>query len=134
MALYTTPNAGDIIAFEHLFFKHYGIYIGTDLVIHTDKSLGYPIITISNICDIPGKVYIANHHFNNAYFQRISPTDAIASAMNEIGDRSYNLVTNNCEHFVTHHRFNKRFSNQVRRTCRFLLASIGLLVFVRRNK
>lgn len=108
------PKAGDIIAFRRLFFTHYALYIGDGMVIHRDKYAGKARVAIAHIGDIPGKISIATDTYSGVGLKRIGTDECIARAMTHIGETKYNVLTENCEHFVTEHRFDNRVSNQVR--------------------
>ncbi len=98
---------GDILMLNRGLYKHFGIYIGENSVIHyTDKSgdWGKDICVQKTslkefakdseivICKLP-ESFIRN---NKVY----SPDETVERAFSRLGEREYNLVTNNCEHFA----------------------------------
>ncbi len=124
---------GDIIAFKRLFFTHYALYIGEGMVIHRDKFAGKAQVAISYLSDIPGDQYVANTQF--AGLKRISTETSINSAKKQLGETRYNLLTANCEHFVTEHRYNVVMSSQVQHIKSFVICALGLsYAFIRRSR
>ena len=49
-----------------------------------------------------------------------SPQDIVNYAFSRIGEKGYNLVSNNCEHFANDCLFGKKKSNQVDSVLSFL--------------
>lgn len=73
-------------------YTHHGLYLGLGFVIHYDFShvcivtleefaKGQPIFTVNSPIKYP-------------------PEEVMVRAMSRIGEEKYNLITNNCEHFV----------------------------------
>lgn len=101
------PKPGDILILDRKIYKHYGVYVGNNTVIHyaaegSDFSGDIAIRettldAFASDCDfIIGqftKTYIAHH----AIF---SAEETIARAFSRLGEQKYNLLTNNCEHFA----------------------------------
>jgi hypothetical protein len=115
---------GDIIAFKRLFFTHYALYIGDGMVIHRDKFAGKAQVAITYLSEIPGEPYVANEQFSG--LKRVSTETSIKNAKDRIGETRYNLLTANCEHFVTEHRYNVVMSNQVRQIKSIVICALGL--------
>ena len=121
------PRPGDIIGFKRMFFTHYGIFIGNGLIVHRDKSHGRPSVAISQLSDVPGSPFIANDQYTKTPgLRRIDTEEVIDKAIEKIGETDYNLITANCEHFVTQHKYNKSVSHQVSKV-RNISALTGLL-------
>lgn len=82
-------------------YDHYGIYIGNNKVIHYNSLDG----TMKNaeICEgdmssnFPSGKYFVLDFGSNAKF---SAADTVKRAKSRIGEKGYNLLTNNCEHFA----------------------------------
>lgn len=127
-----SPKPGDVIAYRRRFFTHYGLYIGNGMIVHRDKDKmdGRPQVAISPLHDVPGTISIANNEYeknNNAMkFKRVMTDEAIRRAVSQVGDTEYNLITANCEHFVTENKYGSRISNQVDALRNVLVLSIGL--------
>lgn len=87
------------------FTEHHGLYIGKGQVIHLTeedrKVVQTCLYSFSNGNDIRVKQHAPN------------PDRAINRAKNKLGKRGYNLVSNNCEHFVNHCIKGKQTSNQI---------------------
>lgn len=96
---------GDIVGITYNLdvykYEHYGIYIGDNKVIHYNSSDG----TMKN-----AKIEIGNMESNfprGRYFvldfgvdAKYSANDTVKRAESRIGEKNYNLITNNCEHFA----------------------------------
>lgn len=95
-------------------YHHHGIYIGNKKIIHYsglgDRVNGGPveITTLENFRD-DGSYRIRHHE------RRFSAEETIKRAMSRLGENSYCIVTNNCEHFanwcVTGENVSKQVTN-----------------------
>jgi hypothetical protein len=111
---------GDIIAFKRRFYSHYGIYIGDDKILHKDNhSRDLNIfkktnsnVSITDINSIYGIQRLANDEYKN--FKALPFEESLELGLSQVGQGNYNLLLNNCEHFVTHIRFQKKISKQIR--------------------
>jgi cell wall-associated NlpC family hydrolase len=105
-------------------FYHYGMYIGNNKVIHRDKThlFGHGGICITELDKMIGTLKILPLQIPHV------PTEqAINTAMQlKDDDNTYNVLTNNCEHFVNYIRYNNRKSIQIRRVKNILLFSLGV--------
>ncbi len=85
--------------------KHHGIYIGGGYVIHfdayMDKVSNDNIQSFSGGCPIRVKRHAS------------TPSYAINTAKSKLGEGGYNLLTNNCEHFVNDCLDDRHTSSQV---------------------
>lgn len=89
------PKMGDHLMTNRLGFTHHGLYAGNDLVIHYEKG------TIH---------YDTMEHFQKNMDTYILPEsesplafslgDVIKRAQSRLGEATYQLIFNNCEHFV----------------------------------
>lgn len=86
-------NPGDILSIQYGGFKHYGIFIGDDTVIHNSKqSKKVEQISIDGFAD--------NKTINiSDLIKADNSIEAIEKATSYLG-MSYNLFSENCEHFV----------------------------------
>lgn len=110
------PKPGDIIGFRRKFYSHYAFYIGQDRYLHKDNVNAIKIqskVCIQSLSEIEGTPYIANYQFKNMYEDELSYMESLRIGLESLEDKSYNIFTNNCEHFVTNVKFGKRVSKQV---------------------
>lgn len=91
---------------KSLFITHFGIYVGDGMVI--DNSAKHGRVEQRTLQEFAGqgKAYIIPH---TSIF---SPSEIVARAKESIG-KSYRLLSQNCEHFVTGILFGKPRSKQV---------------------
>lgn len=91
----TELSLGDHLFVYRPFFTHHGLYVGEEQVIHYARGK----VRLENfnrftygcqICVLPPSESPLRH----------SKTEAINRAKSRLGEREYNLITNNCEHFV----------------------------------
>jgi len=117
---------GTIIEYKRCggLFYHYGMYIGNNKIIHRDKEhiFGKGCICITELDKMIGTMKILPLQIPHV------PTEqAINTAMQlKDDDNTYNVLTNNCEHFVNYIRYNNRKSIQIRRIRNMLLLSVGV--------
>lgn len=101
---YRAANPGDIVGvasnFQGYDYCHYGIYIGDNKVIHYSSTDG--TMKSAEICI----GYMDTHFPKDKYFVldfdnvKFSAEDTIKRAQSRLGEKSYDLITNNCEHFA----------------------------------
>ena len=104
---------GDIIGFRRRYFIHYGICIGNSIVVHKDKQKGHPSVRVSYINTIDGKPFVANDTYSNLASLQKENNVMIAEALSHMNDNNYNVMLNNCEHFVTEVKYGVKVSKQV---------------------
>ncbi|MCC9296656.1 lecithin retinol acyltransferase family protein [Clostridium sp. WLY-B-L2] len=99
------PKYGDIIGTTDNFmgyrYNHYGIYIGNNKVIHYCSSTGNAKdakIQETNMAPYfkPGNYFILNVKSNVEF----SSEETVRRARTRLGEKSYSLLQNNCEHFA----------------------------------
>lgn len=105
--VYKKPKKGDIIRTKVKFYYHYGIFIDQDDIIQfglRDNS-GVNPETISVIStDI--KTFCSDKNFQTAKLsfkeklKRKSVKKTVQTAKKSLGEKGYNILHNNCEHFV----------------------------------
>ena len=132
------PFPGDVIYVKRMgdLYRHYGIYAGHNRVIHyagrggdwgDDVSIHeapmyeflqdarhFTICRFKTHCDIPG-------------YHLYSREETLRRAYLRLGERNYNLISNNCEHFAIWCRTNISTSSQVRNAGRTLCGVFDLV-------
>ena len=107
---------GDHLVSTRLGYTHHGLYLGDDQVIHYSGladglSSGTVEITTLELFSGDGGVSTKSHLLAVHNIEQ-----RIARAMSRLGEDQYNLVTNNCEHFVSWCIDGSSSSRQVSRT------------------
>lgn len=99
------PKYGDIVGTTDNFmgykYNHYGIYIGSGKVIHYCSSTGAAADAQIKETDMntyfkPGNYFILNVNGS----MKFTPKETVRRAETRLGEKNYNLLQNNCEHFV----------------------------------
>ena len=99
-------KAGDVLLCSRVLYKHYGIYAGGGRVIHYAAARGdfgsdvKVRETSLKQFSRGGKCQAAFFPKNSAGEGRFSPEETVRRARSRIGEESYNLLFNNCEHFA----------------------------------
>ncbi|WP_368176052.1 lecithin retinol acyltransferase family protein [Aeromonas sp. s1(2024)] len=115
-------NYGDHLISPRIGYEHHGIYVGNDWVIHYQgpfsghDSCQVVMSTLGEFCQ--EKDFIIRTHP-----QRLSPDHSVNRAHSRLGERSYNLLFNNCEHFVMWCIKDLHHSPQVTRAAQTVIAS-----------
>ncbi|MGC3980635.1 MAG: lecithin retinol acyltransferase family protein [Steroidobacteraceae bacterium] len=82
-------------------YQHHGIYIGSGKVLHYAGLCEWnhigPVEEIDLIAFAAGHAIEVREHPKAKYYGHI----AVARARSRLGERSYSLLKNNCEHFCT---------------------------------
>ncbi len=112
---------GDHIRVKHMSFYHHGLYEGDGMVIH------FAGPTTEQLVD-PAQVTVRRdtlEHFSSGRnievrkytlkekLTRRAPGKAIQAARDALGEKGYDIIYNNCEHFVNRCVFGKAFSTQI---------------------
>lgn len=117
-------NYGDIIYVNHLLYKHFGIYISDDCIIHYDGKQDDLLLRKMCIRDtnierfLNGKGSYKVKQFKN---EKYSPNEVVKRAKNEIGSKDFNLILNNCEHFAIWCKTGNKKSSQINLTLNIVL-------------
>lgn len=85
---------GDHIYADYGDVIHHGIYCGDDRVIHYDRRSGICEVSLSNFTK-DHDVSVQKH--DDAY----SADRVVSRAKKRLGEKKYNLLFKNCEHFAT---------------------------------
>lgn len=111
------PNIGDHLVTPRSGYTHHGLYIGGGKVIHYEGLYkGLKSGPVTEIClskfGLDKKKDVG--FFIESHDHKIrSIEDIVAHARSRLGEESYNLVWNNCEHFVHDCIYGVSKSNQV---------------------
>lgn len=113
------PNFGDVIWANRMVkgypFNHSGIYIGNGQVIHfttldwNDNNMENAIIHERSFEEFAQNCPVRVIKFMEGY----SPAETVERARSRIGEKGYNLITNNCDNFATWAKTGKSMSIQV---------------------
>ena len=97
---------GDIILTDRVFYKHYGVYAGKGHVIHYASSNGdfgldacvreTSLGQFANGRECSVIEFSDNHDKENHF----SGEETVHRARSRLGEKDYNLIFNNCEHFA----------------------------------
>lgn len=103
---------GDHLITPRLGYTHHGIYVGNNDVIHYQgPSNGEPgeivLSSLDAFCD--GRSLHVRSHPDRAF----SRAECVRRAYQRLGESDYNLLFNNCEHFVMWCIENSKSSSQV---------------------
>lgn len=101
------PRFGDIIRVKVKFYHHYGIFVDPERVVQfglpdntgldpeTIEVIVTDIYTFLNGGDL--ETAVLDRKEERA---RKSPDETVQYALSRVGERGYNILHNNCEHFV----------------------------------
>jgi len=136
----TEVKKGDVISASRFLYRHYGIYTGNGRVIHY-SSVGGDFGNDACVRETSLKQFarggtcrVVDFTANINRTKTYSREDTVRRARSRIGDKRYNVIFNNCEHFVYWCKTGKNKSTQVAKTIgtvAFLGAAViftGLLV------
>lgn len=108
-------KTGDVLSIQYTGFKHYGIYIGNDTVIHNSKKF-------SKIQAIPLEDFKDGRMPKLSTIKSKKPSESASIAQKYLG-LPYDLFSENCEHFVRVVCGLEKESTQVQK---YLLSTIGV--------
>ncbi len=129
---------GDVICVERWgnLYRHYGVYVGKGQVIHYagtggdwDTDVAVRKVDMKSflrdadtymICKFPQKS-------RNPRYRRYTNKETVERAYSRLGERKYDLLTNNCEHFAVWCHTNIAESRQVERADLLLHGITGLI-------
>lgn len=87
-------NQGSHLVTQRHFYTHHGLYLGNGFVIEYDRQKGVVINDLDSFCE--GFNLSLIEHKNSPY----KSFEIIQRALTRVGESNYNLLFNNCEHFV----------------------------------
>ena len=95
------------------FYIHHGIYLGEGKVIHFTGSIREKVDPEVRKTDLSrflkdGKLKRRNHK------KRLSPSETIRIAREQLSNKNFSMIWNNCEHFATYCATGKKKSRQVK--------------------
>lgn len=125
-----TPEFGDMIRVKVKFYYHYGIFVDENTVVQ----FGMPDNTNTPPDDIAVITTDINTFSNGEFVEkadpdrtekkrRNSPEITVKAALSRVGEKGYNILNNNCEHFANECYFGekKSFLDEVREKIRHKL-------------
>jgi hypothetical protein len=127
-------QAGDIIFTDHILIRHYGVYAGKCRVIHYagengifDANIGIREISLKQFAK-DGKYGVVQFSGKHTWAKQFSGKETVRRARSRIGEKSYNLIFNNCEHFALWCKTGKSKSRQVEKaaTIAIVLGTIAV--------
>ena len=114
-------KAGDHIRYRFSSFYHHGLYEGDGWVIHFAGPNMEQLVNPEHVCvrrdtleafgngrDIEVRKYTLREKL-----RKHSPKKAVALARGRLGEKGYDIIYNNCEHFVNACVFGRAFSTQI---------------------
>ena len=118
---------GDQIRVNRGFYYHHGIYESDDAVYHFASPIGSEIspdtavvhkTTLDRFLN-GGELEVREYSADELKTKR-KPEDIIAYAKAHMGEKGYNIISNNCEHFSNRCAFGTSNSDQVKNVLNFL--------------
>ncbi len=113
------PKYASQIRVNRGFYSHHGIYIDDDHVIHfgsltkeLDPATASIIMTTLSEFLNGGILEVASYN-EEELKERFSDSQIVNQAYSRLGEKGYNLISNNCEHFSNECCFGKKDSRQV---------------------
>ena len=111
------PKYGDMIRIKVSFYHHYGIFVDENTVIQfglPDNS-GTPAdeicVMTTDIATFANGQFVETAKLDRQEKKKArAPKETVAMALSRLGERGYNILNNNCEHFATDCVFGERSS------------------------
>ena len=134
------PTEADLLPGDHIhvkrksrFYTHHGIYIGDRKVIHVAGSLREKIDPEVRETDL-FRFLKEGRLKRRVYEQRLPASETIRIAKEQLSNKNFSVIWNNCEHFATYCATGKKKSLQTKGVLAGLsivAAGLGLFVFTR---
>jgi hypothetical protein len=108
-------QVGDVIFTDHVLYRHFGVYAGKNCVIHYAGERGHFGGDIE-VRETSLKDFAKDGEYRIVKFpgaNQFSRKETVRRARSRIGEKSYNLLFNNCEHFALWCKTGKSKSIQV---------------------
>lgn len=118
-------NIGDHLVSGRMGYEHHGLYIGSEKVIHyagLSAGMNKGSIEVTSLKEFAQGNSVRT---KSSYFSRYTPSERVARAYSRVGEDEYNILTNNCEHFVCWCFYNLKISNQINS------AAVATFIFMR---
>ena len=136
---FAAPSPGDMVRIKSGSLYHFGVYVSDDEVIqfglapharpHIRESEVEVICSdVDTFCQ-GGFLEVAELDRKEKRKRR-TPQEAISAARARIGERGYNIISNNCEHFAYECVFGMKFCSQTEEVRQFLKSLPLLHVYV----
>ena len=118
------PKKGDIVKVEiKNGIYHFGLYLGDDKIIQYGLAKDFLNTKKEDVCVLissmdeflDGKMALVRIYSFTEKFKKNSVKKSIDKALARLGEKSYDPINNNCEHFVNECVFNKHISTQVKK-------------------
>ncbi len=111
-------------------YTHHGIYMGDGKVIHFAGSMREKVDPVVHETDL-SRFLKGGILRRREYKQGLLASETIRIAREQLSDRSYSMIWNNCEHFATYCATGKKKSQQVKRVLSGLsTVAVGVVLFV----
>ncbi len=111
------------------FYTHHGIYMGDGKVIHFTGSIREKIDPVVHETDL--STFLKGGALRRrVYKKRLPASKTMRIAREQLSDRSYSMIWNNCEHFATYCLTGKKKSRQVKRVLSGLGTAAGVALLV----
>ena len=112
------PMPGDVLSVNRGIYKHYGVYVGNDTVVHFSGGEGFEV-SAKRACI--RKTSLENFRKNDEIqietrcCESYSRKETVMRALGAVGTEKgkYALPWNNCEHFANWCRYGEKRSSQV---------------------
>ena len=127
------PVYGDHIRVNRGMYCHHGIYIDDNNVVQfaslvkgheTDPEMAEVCITTLSDFIKDGILEVREYSSEELNTKR-TPQEVVNSALSRIGEKGYNIISNNCEHFANECVFGVKKSEQVENVMSFLSSLFG---------
>ena len=106
---------GDIIYTKHSLYRHYGIYINENCVIHYDGKVDDMFLREMCIRKTTMDRFLAGktEYYIDKSNSKFSNEEVVKRARQRLGEEKFNLIFNNCEHFAIWCKKDYKISRQV---------------------
>lgn len=115
------PTYGDHIRVCRGLYYHHGIYIDDDNVCQFASTINghetdpaYACVCVTSLNDfLKGGILEVSEYNDDELKEKRQPQEIVNAALSRLGEKGYDLIKNNCEHFANECVFGKRMSDQV---------------------
>jgi hypothetical protein len=120
---------GTQVIVDHYGYRHHGIYVGNGRVIHYAGRIDYPLGLIEEV-SLARFVGGRRRRIGRVPGESLRSEDVVHRARSRLGERRYDLLRNNCEHFANWCQVGEQRSLQIdslTRPLRFLVCAAEAL-------